>query len=532
MPLNFPNVAVLGLSQDARFFEAGFQYASFRRLSIAGNTQDLAATFGITGTWSGAQGMLNTIRNNPNYQALTINGVNFGSGRIENMRFDAGLDVKLKGYTADIVVYDSGNLFNFTGAYYSGIDTSNFPNLNALSETYSFDRKINGGYAYSHSASIQFISGASNLFAIGAAQSLARTLFTRSNLGFAFYSGFTNKQGKRYVTETYDLINNNCGFQETFDFDNNNGAYSATYTTSVSLNEQGIISATEQGQIRGIENPNYQIALTAVNTEMTGSYYRCSGAVNQYFPTGAILITTPVSQGRAIDIFSNNIGYTVTFDNSPTNQRSYFWDYTLQASRDGNVTTVSEQGTVAGRGVNETTAFNNARVGFATVKAGIAARCNGLFVGQYLPATNYLADKSESYSPVQASVGYGYSYSNDPTLIANSGIRRMAVTVDDANPVYQFNMIGIVNQSEIAQNGYQASEGRQTVSVALEGDKTVGLSDFLAAAVIQINLNVPVGTDRYIGGANYSYSPNENASNVGLTWVYHRNPGTSIYPST
>src|SRR5262245_21756633 len=119
MSLNFPNVNVLGLSQDSRFFDAGFQYASFRRLSIAGTVNDLAATFGITGTWSGAEGMLNTILYNQNYQSLTINGVDFGSGRIENMSFDPGLDVKLKGYTADILVYDSGNLFNFTGLYYS-----------------------------------------------------------------------------------------------------------------------------------------------------------------------------------------------------------------------------------------------------------------------------------------------------------------------------------------------------------------------------------------------------------------------------
>lgn len=530
MSLSFPNVQVLGLTQDARFFDAGFQYASFRRLSIAGTVNDLTETFGITGVWSGDQGMLATIANNQNYQSLTLNGVNFGSGRIENMAFSPGLDVQTKGYTADIVVYDSGNLFNFTGLYYSGIQTTNFANLNEFSESYSFDRKLNGGYGYTHNATVQFISGSQQLFAIGAAQSLAQTLFTGGNLGFAFYPGFTNKQGKRYVTEVYNTITNECSFQETFDFDNNNGAYSATYTNSVQLDEEGIVTATENGSIRGIENPNYQKALSAVAVEMTGSYYRCSGAANFYFPTGTLLRTSPLSQGRTIDIFNNTVDYTVAFNNSTTNRQTYFWDYTLQASKQDGISTVTEQGTVAGRGENPTYAFANAQTGFGTVKAGIAGRTSALFVGQYAPATNYLESKSESYAPIQATVGYSYVYSNDPTLIANNGVRRVVTTVEDNNPTYIFNKVGIFNVAEIAQDDYQSTQGATTVSVELEGDKTVGLSSMLPVAVAQINLNAPVGSDRYIGGTSYSYSPNDNSASVTLTWLYSNGATKSLYP--
>lgn len=530
MALNFPNVSVLGLSQDARFFEAGFQYAAFKRINIAGTVNSLAAGFGITGTWSGSEGMLNTIRNNQNYQALILNGINFGSGRIETMNFSPGFDVKTKTYDASLVIYDSGNLFNFTGAYYSGVETTNFPNLNTFSESYSFDKKLNGGYAYTHSASVQFISGSQQLFAIGAAQSLAKTLFTGSNLGFAFYPAGTNKQGKRYVAETYNLITNECGFQETFDFDNNLGAYSATYTQSVQLGEDGVMTANENGNIRGIENPNYQIALTAIATEMTGSYYRCSGIANTYFPTGVILITSPTSQGRTIDIFNNNIDYSVTFNNSPVNQRTYFWDYTLQMARQEGVSTATEQGNVIGRGANETEAFANAQTGFGTVKGGIVARCSALFVDPYLPTTNYLTHKIENYAPVRGQVGYIYVYSNDPTLVANSGVRRVATTVETNDPTYVYNKLGVINVAEIAQNDYQSTQGQQTISVALEGDKTVGLFDFLPVAVTQINANIPAGNDKYVGGASYAYSPNDNTANASVTWIYHADAGTSIYP--
>ncbi len=531
MALDFPNVAVLGLSQDARFFEAGFQYGCARHLSIAGTINDLANTFGISGIWDGSEGVLATIRNNHDYQALTLNGVSFGSGRITDISFGDGLDVRTKGYTANILVQDSGNLFNLTGVYYSGIDTSNWQYLQAFSEDYSFDRKLNGGYAYTHSASIQFSSGVGQLNAIGAAQAVARTLFTGGSLGFAFYPGYTNRQGKRYITETYNAITNECAFQETFDFDDDDGAYSATYTTSIQLSEQGIVTAVENGAIKGIENPNYQNALSAVGIQMTGSYLRCSGAAAFYFPTGALLVTSPISQGRVIDIFNNDVSYAVTFDNSPANQRTYFWDYTLQAAKQNGVSTVTENGTVVGRGANPTISFANAQAGFVVVKAGIGARTTALFVNQYAPPTNYLESKQESYAPVQAQIGYGYQYSNDPTLIADAGIRRKTVTEEDDASVYSYNRLNLFNNAEIAQLDYQSTQGNTSISVAMEGDKTVGLSSYLALAISEINSRIPVGNDRYVGTSNYSFNPNEGSATVNLTWLFNRTANRSLYPS-
>ena len=529
MPLIFPNVAVLGLSHDSRFFDAGFQYASFKRLTIAGTVNDLISTFGITGIWTGTQG-ISSIVTNPDYNSLTLNGMDFGSGRIEAISFEPGIDVKTKGYQANLVVYDSGNLFNFGGAYYSGIDSSNFQYLQSLSEAYSFDKKLNGGYSYSHTASVQFVSGATRLNAIAAAQSLAKTLFTGANLGFAFYSGYTNKQGKRYITENYSLIDNACSFQETFDFDNDGGNYSAVQTVSVHLDDKGIATATENASIRGIENPNYQKAIAALNIEMTGSYLRCSGAVNFYIPSGAILVAAPTTQGRTIDIFNNNIGYTVVFNNSPTNLQTYFWDYTLQMNKQDGVSDVTENGSIIGRGENPTLAFDAAQNGFGIVKTGIAARCGGLFSSPFGPSTNYLQQKEESYSPVQSAIGYSYQYSNNPTLISNNGIRRMSVTNDGSVSVYSYNKLGIFNVAEIIQNNYQSTQGSNQFSVQLEGDKTVALADFQAAAASELNSIIPAGSDRYVGGASYSYNPNLGATDSKITWKFNTPANQTIVP--
>lgn len=521
MPLTFPNVALLGLAQDSRFFDAGFQYSANRRLAIQGNLIDLANGFGITGIWDGPEGLINTVRNQNNYQDLYLNGYSFGSGKVESITFDAGNDVRTKQYNAVVLVQDSGNLFNLTGFYYSGIDTSNFQYLNSFSETYAFDKKPNGGYAYNHGASIQFSSGVGQLNAIQAAQSLARTLFTGSNLGLAFYSGFTSKQGKRLIDESYNLIDNTCAFQETFEFDNNLGNYSATHINTVDFNEVGVIRATERGNIRGIENPNFQKAIDALSTELTGTYLRCSGVAAYYLPSGTLLNSYPVAQGRTLDIFNNNLNYEVAYDNNPNNSGTYFWDYTQQVSRQDGIGTISENGTVVGRGENRAFAFTAAQNGFAGVKVGIPGRVTSLFTSSFGSPTNFLEAKRESNSPYQGQIGYEYQYSNDPSLIANSGIRRMNVAVETAASVYAYNRINIFNYKEIAQNDYQSTVGNTAVTITLEGDKTVGLSDFLVSGLAAINARIPVGNDRYIGDASYTYDPNNNAANIHLTWLYN-----------
>lgn len=521
MPLSFPNVSLLGLTQESRFFGAGFQYATFRRAGIEGMVTDLTALWGITGVWSGQQGLIKTVANQRDYQDLYLNGVSFGSGRVESISFDAGVDVRTKRYTANILIYDSGNMFNFTGLYYSGVDMANSSQLDSFNESYVFNRKQNGGYGYSHNASIKFISGAGALNAIDAAKALARTLFTGSNLGMAFYSGYTNKQGKRYGNETYSLIDNTCTFQETFDFDADLGAYSVQRTNSFDLQENGVINVTENGALRGIENPNYQRALSAVATETTGSYYRCSGMQAYYYPSGLTLQTYPIINGRTLDIFNNNVGYTLIYTNNPNNSGTYLWDYTQQISRADNVGTITEDGSIVGRGTDRTTAFTNAQGGFVVVRNGIPGRMASLFLSNFASSTGYLENKSESYSPYQGQVTYGYQYSNDPNLVSNSGVRRIETTEENASSIYAYNRLNIFNYASIVQDDHQSTVGADTLRVNMQGDKTVGLATFLASGLNEINSRIPAGNNLYIDSCTYSYQPNANTVDLSLTWLYN-----------
>ncbi len=521
MALNFPNVSILGFNQNSRTFDAGLRYSNLVKINIEGLVIDLTQEFGITGVWNGNEGVLATIAKNNNYQDLILNGRSFGSGRIESINFNAGQDVRTKVYNAQITVYDSGNLFNLGGTYYNTINSGNFRFLEEFSEDYNFERKINGGYSYNHNANIRFNSGVGNLNAINTAKTLAKTLFTGANLGFLFYSGYTNKTGKRFYTESYNLIDNECVFNETFNFDSDSGNYSVTRTNTFDLAENGNISTTENGNIRGITFPTYKAAISAISSEMVSAYNRCNEVFNLYAPDGSSpLINSPVVQSKVLDVFNNNVNYSVTFENNIRNSGTYFWDYTQTVERNEGIANVSENGTIIGRGNNRESAYQASVAGFNIVRAGIGGRTTTLYTDVFGNAYNYLDKKEEQFSPYKSTCNYTYQFTNELVTAGTLGVKKIKIVQDDSFPLYKYNKINVIAVKEIAQDDYSSTLASRTVSLELYGEKIIPLSSYLENAKTQFNLLIPIEQNPNIDSAQYTFDPNQNVVNASLSWNY------------
>lgn len=521
MALNFPNVSILGYTQNSRTFDAGLQYSNLVKINIEGLIIDLTQDFGISGVWTGIEGILPTISKNNNYQDLFLNGKSFGTGRIESINFRPGNDVRTKTYTAQLIVYDSGNLFNLGGTYYNTIDSTNFQYLENFSEDYNFERKINGGYSYNHNSNIRFNSGVGNLNSINTAKTLAKTLFTGANLGFLFYSGYTNKIGKRFYNESYNLINNECNFSETFNFDEDSGNYSAIRTNSFELAENGNIIVTENGTINGIEFPTYKAALGALSYEISNGYTRCNQLFNIYSPPNSQpLINSPTVQSRTLDIFNNNVAYTLVFENNPRNSGGYFWDYTQNIDRSEGIARITENGTILGRGENRADAFVNAIGGLNTIRPGIAGRISAIFLSQIGSNYNNIETKEEAFSPYKSVCNYTYQFSNEQIIIGTNGVKRIKVVQNDNLPLYSYNKINIINFGEIAQDNVQVSLAERNMSLQLDGEKIVPLLSYLDNAKTVLNTFVPGGQNPIIISAQYSFDPNNNNTSINLAWNY------------
>jgi hypothetical protein len=531
MALVFPNVSVLSLAQESRFFDAGFNYSNSQTITINGLLTDLAQEQGVSGVWTGIQGLINTISNNTNFQPLILNGYNFGSGRIQNISFSAGNDVKTKSYTASLVVANTGSLVNFTGFYYSGIDISQFEFLQSFDEQYDFTRKENGGYSYNHSANIRFNSGAAGtLNAIGAAQNLVKTLFTGSNLGFAFYSGYTNKAGKRFYRESYNQIDNSCSFNETFDFDSYSGSYSVIRTNKYDLSQQGVITVTENGNIKGIIDPTFNSASAALNMEVQTSYSRCNSIFGFYAPQGSLpLLPSPIVKSYTIDSFNNNFGYNIGFTNQIDNSGMYFWSYTQSIDYVEGIARVKEVGSILGDGVNRSIAYNNALNAFNNVVVpSVYNRAGILYANEInpIPATYFIETQDRSFAPAKGLINYTYNFTNESIINGTNGVKRIDSRVGNGNPVYLYGKFGIFNNKEIVQDERTSTLGNQSYEMELRGERNVPLSDYLFNAVTQLNNTISTGVPDniayFIENASYNFRPNQNLVSVTAQTVYNQ----------
>lgn len=523
MALNFPNVTVLGLDQDSKFFDAGFNYSNSKRLTINGLVTDLTNGFGITGIWTGVDGILNIIKRNNNFDDLVLNGINFGSGRISNFTFATDRDVRTKQYTCEIEVQETGNLFNLTGTYYTGININNWQYLESFSESYAFQKQSNGGYSYNHSANIQFNSGVGNLNAIAAAKILAKSIFTGSALGFVFYSGYTSKFGKRFYDESYNLITNECRFEENFEFDSDSGTYSVVRTNQYEISENGVINVSENGTLAGLSRPTFDAAASALNTELSQAYGRCNNAFAIYAPAGAFpLLTTPLTQSRSFDLFNNNLTYGITFTNDITNSGSYTWDYTQEVTYTDGVAKMTEDGTVQGLAGSRDVAFTNAQAGYQIVKNSAVNRATDFYTNNVGPAFNFLETRSETFAPYQGNIRYNYAFSNESVLVGTNGIKRIEITTDDDRPIYLWGKFPILNNKVIVQDESNETAGQKGVSVNLIGERGVPLSVYLDNAKTQISPEIPTGNDPYINNAQYTFDPVNNTATVSVGWQYNK----------
>lgn len=532
MPLNFPNVSLLSLNQESLFFDAGFNYSNRKSLTAQGTINDLTNSFGISGIWTGQEGILNTIKNNSNFNSLILNGYNFGTGRILNFNFDVDRDVQFKTYTVSLEIFETGNLFNLTGNYYSGIDTSNFQFLQNFNESYSFQKLENGGYSSNRSANIQFNSGLGNLNAINSAKLLAKTLFTGNNLGFAFYSSYTSRVGRRIYNETYNSIDNSCSFSENFTFNNDSGTYSVLRTNSFDINENGIINVAENATIKGIETPTFDKAAQALDIELSGSFNRCNELYSIYAPASAEnLINSRIRDGRTYDIFNNNLGYDVAYSNDRSNSGLYFWNYTQQVTYSDGIALLNENGTVIGRGGNRITSFNNAKNGYGFIKSGVKSRADEFYLNNVgSPSTNFIDGQSVGYSPYQGQITYNFDFSNEVTYTGFSGIKRIEVSDSNNSPIYSYAKYDIFNFKQIVQDQQNATQGQKSIQVNLIGERGVELPVYLENAKQIINSNLPSGVDIYINGANYTFDELNNSANVSVNWNYNRTGIKTISP--
>jgi hypothetical protein len=532
------------------FLGDNFRLNSIKNYTVEGFFLQSTNTQGVSGNLALQSGMIRSLNERQN---IIVNGLDLGPARITSISFDTNNPIRLDTHTISFNVLTSGanDLYNLSGTLYTGISgvlSGTTSLLEAFDETFAFNINEDDGYNYSHNLNIRYRKAENYTSPIQLAKNLASGIFnTTPPIGFidSKYSGFYIKTGKKYFTENYNLITNDCSFTKNFTLYNNySGDYTLTLSQSLSLGADGNIDVSEQGNIRGLKEPRFATASGAVETELAKSYNRCNALLTSYGSSNNLgnyysLVNTGIEVSRNFNTFNGDAGYSIKYTNNPIFTLS---GYTRQATLTLNqnnleVVEVQENGNIRVYG-NKSNNFETnylAQNYITGVFASASGKMQNFYNDQGYSKPLNSVEKTMTFPYYGNSLNYSLKYSDDRIYNTNiSGIKKLIVKKSDASPKHIYNQYIIPNKAVFLNAGGQTELGERTVNLECVVQRPNGsiysinpvsndiLSSLKIVAIQELAKDFPnvPAQEAFVTKSDYSFNSDFNLNfNVGINYT-------------
>ncbi len=556
--MDFICAELLGLNHSFELWGNIANYRDVQTISIRGRVTGEAGRESISGVWTG----MSPFFEYTGYQPITINGYSIGTGRLVSANFDESTDVISKPYTATLEVLKTGNLWNFTGSYYSGFfgagatsasgpafgleDTRNLKYINSFQEDSTYSSKKSGEYQYDKSWSMEvdgsytgdalafFESVRNKLDSDGANTQLINAIYP------AYYFG-VNADPITIQSITYDELNRKFSATQNFVFDSSN-PWTWNYKHTLNHTKDGFISVSENGDIKSSRrsgSSNIHYANLGWQSIEPGIFNRASGFY-QYYITGqpnnlysgacTPLVDFPTQFSLSKNNLIGSISYNKSYTDNPAQQSGYSHSYQDEISLgvDG-IILVSENGRYKGQNSDRVSGFNQVYNAYQNDIDDIYSRVTGFYTGSvgYLVACNddrpiNITRTEETYREYFQEVSYSYQFSDDKNIVNDENFYKITATYSDQKPVMQVGYFGIANDAEIAQRQNQSTLGLFTNKISVIGRPETTMTTYLSGAAQKIV--EPEGSEVFISDINYSLFKNQNEFNLSVAYTYSDYP--------
>jgi hypothetical protein len=452
--ITFNNAALLSYSHSPKFLGDNFVYSIEKNLTIRGTIADFYNTSGVSGVSSGIYDIIKLASVSDD---IVLNGVNFGSGYIRNINVDEGNWVRRGEYTADVLILSTGNLYNMTGNYFTGLQ--NFTGLpiylmNDFSENFSLDLDSENNYNYEHSVSFGF----ENALIYSGADILAKQIASGiigKEVPFNLISGNSNfLSGKRYYEESYDIINKKFSFSESLIKNISGDISDANFSYSLRRDENGITEVTESIKISANQSPKFTTAKLKLNELKIGSYQRSQNFYANYL--SGSLNNFPTTQGYDVNRFDGTIDFETVYTDNPFIDNRYNWSIDTSVDSDSSYEIIcSATLSIEGDGVpNTDRKYNNAIYGYGQKQSTLFGKINSLYSRYLLANTNKcvsggtLNKKQENFvsSKYNGNINYTVSYTNKNLTYNPNGIEEEKESISEKYPLNIYTDYYINNQ--------------------------------------------------------------------------------------
>lgn len=446
-------ISLVGKSEAGNFFADGAsgRWRTTRTLNVVGYGNPPTPT---------TSGHLETI---------TINGTNFGTGRIVSVRKGAGagfgqrgLDTGVQQFDATVEIFVDGNtsLTNFSTS-----TITNLKYIDSFSEELSSSVGENGDFRFTHNVRVKMLKHSGAFDAIDAAQDIAEAIYNGTNYDTAIptlgQNIAYNRAGRKFYSESYNTKTLECNFTKTYILSQKNPStnYTVNVTTKFTVNEAGNLDVTESAEILGLND--YSSLLSALTTELGGAYTRSLNLFYQLrgyvFGSDETLFAHPVSLTKSIDIGAERANYSVVYSNNKSLDLSsaYFIEETRTRNRDSDITTICYDGQIR--------SFSKKRTGFdgVTIYNDRLSAISGSS-----DVTGYtLKNKSANITKYGKDVSYQVCFTNDPAISTSGTFRKMEVSVTDTPAQVFHREYTIPNSGQKVSRGHNVDLSTRTVTI-------------------------------------------------------------------
>ena len=526
----FNNATLLSLTKTSDFSADTVRYKSTKSLSIEGFLLDLANDNGIENIWTDLKSFQQSLISD--WQDIIINDVNFAPnsrGIITSINFSEGNDVKLKTYTVEVTIPETGDLSTITAAgnSYDGLNFTQFHFIESFSESSDFSRSVSRDN-YTQNISVT-IKGPPTLNSINEAKTIAENFFENNDLSNVIGDYSSYAFTKKYYTENYNKVTYECSFSRTFElYKDSGGLYSLSRSHSVNFDEAGVMSITESAEYIGNSTSSqYDTAATQARTDIGTSFSRCQGVFNDYKTSDDdVLESKAISKSFNLNVFNNTVSYTIVYSNASRigSTFSAFHDYTTTIVESENGTyNYSYEGSIIGYSEVDLKLqkYSNAVSAFSFIKTNI------LTTPTAPTGTFKEIGRSETHVEILGRIDYSIQYSTGDGIVNPqiNGIRRKVTTISKDSNIFLNSTFNIIGFKEIVQIQKNKLENNLNYSITLNGRANVNISTYIAEAKSIVNSNSPssiMGSSyNYLSDINFSYDPfarqfNFNASYFSL----------------
>ena len=438
---------------------------------------------------------LEALKNQRDPAVFSANGKTI-KGRLKSFSLEAGNNNCMAFATVTIECDKTADSIG-SGAYYSDLSgaASSMAFVESISDSISASRGENSA-EFTRQISVKFkTDGSSSL--ISQARKFADGVFSgvtcaENLLGDltddSDFSKSINGTFKKFTSESYNAITNECTFSQTLGAENIKGEYSHTATQNISITKSGIISVSEEGKIRGLTMDRIGSAEAGYGKEFGAAKQRLQNLFAKYnSKCGAAGAVEYTSTTKTIDKFSGEITYSVKADNDPNSsglgsQNPIKYEKTLSYSQEGANWTATESGTVTSLKAEAYNASGQSKYpkldaawSYFSSLAGIGNGLSSLIssAGCKDSLSPRPISRNVSLSALKGVVQYEFVYSTDEKYADNNNYKSIEASTSLNYEVIKKNEFQIINKPILIQeSAYKqtgTTKGSQQISVKILG---------------------------------------------------------------